>query len=584
MTLIAGLFSRHAHTPIPDAVCNELAGEISRHSQDRVEIFRDPRACIAKVDIGAFGEPAWLSIDGSVTAVAGCPLIDGATDAEHVRGPDTEAVHRCAREGNWELLAQTRGVFSAAHYSPAPARLILATDRLGVRPVFVWVGDDLVAFASQLRVLEALSVVPKVMDVRGVTEIVGLGYPLADRTPYSGIVLLHASEVLSVTDDGVVRHIYWRWDDVSQSSHDVDELAAEGYERFEGAVRQRLGGDRTTAAFLSGGLDSRAVVAQLRRDGARVYTFNFGLPGALDDVLGADFARQIGAIHERAARELTDPQWSAMMSSCWGATQRQADHPAEHPGLVWSGDGGSVSLGHVYLTEQLVKMLRAGDREGAIRTFLERQGASVPKRLLNRRIAGLLEPVLHEGIREELERLRGSDPGRCFHLFLMLNDQRRHLANHFETIDLHRLEFQLPFFDGLFLETVLSTPLDACLGHRFYMKWLSHFQPEVTSIAWQAYPRHVPCPLPMPAGATYQWDQKQIARLRSARRRQAIERGQRVLAAADFPAAILERSYLRLTTLLYKLGIREYGWVMRAAHNYYAFYTASGGRYSLPEA
>ena len=42
--------------------------------------------------------------------------------------------------------------------------------------------------------------------------------------------------------------------------------------------------------------------------------------------------------------------------------------------------------------------------------------------------------------------------------------------------------------------------------------------------------------------------------------------------------------YLRLTALLYQLGIRDYSWVMRAAHNYYSFYTASGGRYRLPEA
>ena len=585
MTLIAGLFSRHAHTPIPDAACNELTREISRYAQDRVEIFRDPRVCIVKVDIGAFGEPAWLSTEGSVTAVAGCPLIGGATGAANVRSLDTATVHSCARDGKWELLAQARGVFSAAHYSAAPTRLVLVSDRLGVRPMFMWVGDNLVAFASQLRVLEAMSVVPKEMDVRGVTEIVGFGFPLANRTPYSGISLLQAGEAVCVTDKEVTRHTYWRWDDVPPSTRDVDKLAKEAYDLFEDAVRIRLGGDRSTAAFLSGGLDSRAVVAQLRQNDARVYTFNFGMPGTLDDVLGAEFARLSGTIHETAKNpEPIDPQWSAMMSSSWNAAQREITEAAEHPGLVWSGDGGSVCLGHVYLNERLVKMLRAGDRDGGIQAFLKHHGMSVPKRLLIPRVARLLEPVLREGIREELERLRGSDPGRQFHIFLMLNDQHRHLANHFETIDLHRLEFQLPFFDGLFLETVLSTPLDACLGHRFYMKWLGHFVSGVTSVPWQAYPGHVPCLLPMPAGATYQWEKRHIALGHSARKRQAIERGRRVLKSADFPEAILEPLYLHVTALLYQLGIRDYSWVMRAAHNYYSYYAASGGRFRLPEA
>jgi len=68
-------------------------------------------------------------------------------------------------------------------------------DKLGIRPLYFWADDDVIVFASALRILEELPLVPKQMDLRAVTELVGLGAPLADRTPYSGISLLRAARL-----------------------------------------------------------------------------------------------------------------------------------------------------------------------------------------------------------------------------------------------------------------------------------------------------------------------------------------------------------------------------------------------------
>src|SRR5262249_31039903 len=158
----------------------------------------------------------------------------------------------------------------------------------------------------------------------------------------------------------------------------------------------------------------------------------------------------------------------------------------------------------------------------------------------------------------ELEQFRCDDPGRNFYLFLMQNDQRRKLSNHFENIDLHRLEFQLPFFDGGFLGAVMATPLDLCLNHRLYTKWLYLFSDEVTDVPWQSYPNHEPCPLPVPKTLSYQWDEKHYARERAAQGRIQFKAALELLSAADFPAEILSKTNLRLATFLHASGWRNY--------------------------
>jgi hypothetical protein len=109
------------------------------------------------------------------------------------------------------------------------------------------------------------------------------------------------------------------------------------------------------------------------------------------------------------------------------------------------------------------------------------------------------------GIEEELARLTCEDRGRAFHLFLMLNDQRRHLADLFENIDLGRLELEMPFYDSDFLELVIAGPVNdfpepSLLHGMAEAVWGSR---HVGSLASVPGPRALP--LPVPAGLQYQW-------------------------------------------------------------------------------
>lgn len=578
MTIVAGILSRRPDQPLSDKACKTLLGSLSRNHNEGVQEFRTQHVCLAKLDIGAFGVPAYhLSREGSIAILTGEPLFGNELRG---RNFDLELLHENCLRNRWEILRQSSGVYSAVIYQPDRNLLTLLVDKLGIRPLYYWLGAEYVVFASALRILEDLPLVPKKMDVRGVSELVGLGAPLADRTPYADVSLMKPGEVIQVENQIVNRRRYWRFDDVEPSTASVEDLSKKTYEQFVCAINRRIKDDSATLAYLSGGLDSRCVVAALANKQIRLHTFNFAIEGTQDEIFGNRFAKQINSIHTSVSRPpgklVLD--FSSLMSEAWSASPRKREWPPEHSKLVWSGEGGSVGLGHVHLSQPIIDSEREGDVDRAIETFLQQEGFRLPVRLFSGELQSAACRLLHESIHEELEGIRCNDLGRRFYLFLMFNDQRRKLFRHFENIDSHRLELQLPFFDSDFVASILQVPIDRCLNHKFYTKFLSHFDPVLVSIPWQTYPGHDPCPLPLPQELSYQWGDKHLAFERKLRRRALMDQASSILAAKDFPGSLLRKRSLMIAAWANYLGLRDYEYVIEAAHIYHSYWQSCEGR------
>lgn len=588
MTLIAGILSRKAQ-PLPELVCASLERSLSRNPTDKVGVFKDHRSYFVKLDIGVFGESGSI-VDsaGALSLMTGEPLL--ATQDERAsssRHHDLIAIHDQCLKNNWNVLREADGTFCMVHYQPQSGALALIADKLGVRPLYYWLDDDLIIFASALRILEECPAVPKKMDLRTVTEMVGLDTPLANRTPYADIYLLKPAEVLEITDLKTSRHCYWRWDDIEVSADPEPARLAAVFRNFQSAVNRRIGSDKATAAYLSGGLDSRCVVAALDQSGVQLHTVNFARAGTQDYYFGNQFAARIGSIHQSLPKEQGDrvPDYSSLMARAieeFDGKFIQGDQfSADRPRLVWSGEGGSCLLGHVHQSESIVGLLRAGRVDDAIEEYLQIEQIHVPPKLFRTGVLNDTRDVIKQRIREELDQLHASDPGRNFYLFLALNDQRRKLRSHFENIDLHRLEFQLPFFDGQFVLSIIQTKLDWCLRHRFYLKWLSSFPPIVTEIPWQSYPGHEPCPLGVPLDLGYQWDEGYQAQEETSQNHRVVKQASELLRAADFPHRILNRRNLRLAAWVHSRGWRDYRYTILAAQTYYDYAKKCEGEFTL---
>lgn len=555
MSLMAGVIRRRPESPSEESIARQLRSALSRLHDSRVEVMRGDRHCFFKCDFGAFGAPGvWRSADGSVSLVCGDPLMTHNVIGNRLE--DLKALHGELDRGNTASLRETRGTFTLAHFDAASTSLTLAVDRIGIRPLYFWISRDHVVFASALRILEAVAEVPRDMDVQGVTEEAAFGFPLGDRTPYSSCKLLRSGEVLIAGPSTVTRSLYARWDEIALSTESEEARAKRVYEAFSLAVRRRLRDDSSAFSFLTGGLDSRCIVSELRRQGASLYSFCFGQDGSQDLIFAAQFAEVIGSVHRRVPVPLP------------GA----APYPSpdvlpldvQRTRMVWGGDGGSVGLGHVYLTSSMIESTRSGDIPAAIRAFCEHNHVRVPSRILAR---GMPDPdsLVHSAMEEELMAMHCEDPGRALFLFLLHNDQRRHLSKHFENLDLHQWELHLPFFDSDVLSAIIATPIDFCLGHHLYNRVLRCFPPTTMSVPWQAYPDHEPCPLPIAPHLRYQWRAQDDNPRHQQVRRELLANARRMLRAPRFPAALLDRRSVRAAYWLTRFGIRDYQYVLGVA-------------------
>jgi hypothetical protein len=163
----------------------------------------------------------------------------------------------------------------------------------------------------------------------------------------------------------------------------------------------------------------------------------------------------------------------------------------------------------------------------------------------------------------------------------MQHDQRRHLGLHFEDVDLHRLEFHLPFYDADVITLVAAAPADYGVGHRLYNAALPYFPEMVSAVAWQTYPGHEPCPIPLPQDAIDQWGDRQRDIARRERRAGILRQAIRLIRASEFPAAILERRYVAAAGLLHWLGRGDYSYVMDYANSFSQFYRVAEGQWRL---
>ena len=589
MSTMTGILSRTSTHRVPEDLFRELCNSLNKHGKGKLIEHRSDQFCVAKIDLGIFPSPGF-HVDpttGMVSAIVGEPYLVTTKETEiSNREKDLICLHEAFKIEQWDILRNACGIFSIAHYNPTTNVFTLATDKLGIRPVYVWYNEKFLVFSTLLRVLEEVSFIPKTMDALAVAQMIRLGYPLGRRTPYADIDMFESAEQLTIKNGERKSRIYHQWDDESKLDISNFDLPQEVQKRFVTAIKRRLKGQMQGIAFLSGGLDSRCVVSALRELNVDVHSYGFSLPATQDDVFAHLFAKRTGCNHHSIGRKeramlLHQGQWSFAISDAIAIGYDKGIHHKTR-NAVWSGDGGSVSVGFVYFERTFNVLLQQGHIKQAIDLHLLHNFSSISKHVLSSKVTDQILAATTKGIETELDKIKCNDPIRRFNLYLMKNDQRRHLVGHFETIDQHGIELILPFFDSNFLDLILRLPTEQCLAHRFYHLWLREMHPSVTAVPWQTYPGHEACPVPAPQKLGYQWD-KQHAK-KTINKKYTLQRGVEILREKKFPHSLLNKFAFRLFHLTYRLGLRNSNWALETMEKYIRYSKMTSGRYTINSA
>ena len=276
----------------------------------------------------------------------------------HSDHSDTEVLVHGYEEWGTELPLRLNGMFAFAIWDKARSRLFLARDRFGEKPLFFSKAPRCFAFASELSSLRCHPQVDTTLDVRSLQKLFGYGFFPGSRTPYRNISKLPGGHWLlfDLKSDQVTLRRYWKFSlqpDASLLARKDEDLADELDGLLTQAVKRRLISDVPIGLFLSGGINSSAVLAAATRlmDPAQVRTFTVGFNEASFDE--TEYARRVAGIlgtqHEVRKLDLDQardvfPKLLSQMSEPLGdssilPTYLLSEFTRKHVTVALSGDG-----------------------------------------------------------------------------------------------------------------------------------------------------------------------------------------------------------------------------------------------------
>jgi asparagine synthase (glutamine-hydrolysing) len=493
-----------------------LAGEI-RLDGHRADVAAVDRMAATMADRGPDGSGSWASgrvalahrrlkiID--LSAASGQPIVDSASGITGVfngciynyvelreelsaKGHrffshgDSEVVLKAYAEWGESFVEHLIGMFAVAIVERDTNRVVLARDRLGIKPLYIAESADTVRFASTLPALLAGGGIDTSIDTVALAHYMSFHSVVPPpRTILAGVRKLPPATVRVYEPDGTHRdHRYWDAQFVRDADHNdwtevdwQDALA----ESLSTAVRRRMVSDVPVGVLLSGGLDSSLVVALLAEQGQTgLSTFSIGFESVggregdefrYSDVIADRFATDHHRIlipHtdllpplEAAVQAMAEP----MVSHDAVAFYLLSEAVARHLKVVQSGQGADEILGGYHWYPPLAGVPREEAVDTYAKAFFDRDTAGLA-RVLNPDYLAVGDPA------REFVAAHMSAPGaqtavdaalRIDTEVMLVDDPVKRVDN---MTMAHGLEARVPFLDHEFVELAASCPPDLKLA------------------------------------------------------------------------------------------------------------------------
>ncbi len=182
---------------------------------------------------------------------------------------DTEVIIHAYEEFGLDFVSHLNGQFAIAIWDNRTKNLILARDRVGIRPLFYSVlSDNTILFGSEMKAIFAYPGINKEIDVAGINQLFTLWVNVPPRTPFKNINELPAGHLLKISQNHIQKIKYWKLS--YPDANNYDERPIKYYteninELLYNSVTRRLRSDVPVASYLSGGIDSSIISALVKK-------------------------------------------------------------------------------------------------------------------------------------------------------------------------------------------------------------------------------------------------------------------------------------------------------------------------------
>ena len=300
---------------------------------------------------------------------------------------DAEVVLHLYEQDATTFVSDLRGMFAFALWDAHTQRLTLACDRFGIKPLYYSRLGDGLMFASELGALLASGLIDEEIDLEGLLQYFSLTCIPAPRTINRKVSKLSPAEMLTWSrGNGLQRSQYWEFPHIGEvPSGSLDDLRRRLREELRGAVQSHMVSDVPIGAFLSGGMDSGAVVALMSEvSSVPVKTFTIAFPDRAHDesAMARMLADRFGTEHHELTAEPATVDTIPLLARHFGEpfgdssalpTYLVSRLASEHVKVVLSGDGGDES----FLGYTTFKGMRMALKVSRLPAWLRRASSSL---------------------------------------------------------------------------------------------------------------------------------------------------------------------------------------------------------------
>lgn len=386
---IVGIYDTRGRRDVDEALLRRMNDSQHHRGPDEGGVHREPGVGLGHrrlsiIDLSTGQQPLYNE-DHSVVIVFNGEIYNFQSLAKELATlghtfrthSDTEVIVHAWEQWGEDCVKRFRGMFAFAIHDRNRDTLFLARDRLGKKPLYyAWLPDGQLVFGSELKALLAHPGVPRTLDPRAIEDYFGYGYIPDPKTILRGVAKLAPAHTLLVHrgDKSAKQREYWDVKFEVDNTLRESDAAAELIERFREAVKIRLISEVPLGAFLSGGVDSSAVVAMmagLSAEPVNTCSISFGDPRFNETPYAQKVAKRYHTRHRVEQVEPDDFGLVAKLARLYDEpfadssalpTYRVCELARRQVTVALSGDGGDENLGgyrryrwHVY--EERVRRL-----------------------------------------------------------------------------------------------------------------------------------------------------------------------------------------------------------------------------------
>lgn len=481
-------------------ILDKMVKSLTHESWYKIDKFFRDEFEIARVHLGILNpehQPIYNE-NKSLSIFMDGEIFDYEKDKENLRqkghkfyvNNDPEFCLHLYEEHGKRFVEKLNGSFVIAILDIQKHKLSILNDRYGLRPLYYAKRDDKLVFASEVKAILEDKEFKKEINDEAVAEFFTFGQLLGNKTFFKGIEVLPPASILKWENGNISIERYWefRYDETVQN-YSEDYYVEELVKLFKQAVERRLKGDQRFGVLLSGGLDSRAILAALDNPIATLITVGFP---EIDST--PKFAKKIAEIKNfnhnilelkrdflvdfaKEAVYLTDGMFPSVHFT-WISLLTEIK---EYCDVLLFGWGVEGTLKGQFLNREI---LYAKSDEELCNTLYSRYALikdESTSSLFSTQYYDVIAHKAFQNLNKEIKKIKNKHPANKTDIFVFLNRELRLLG--MGTLHIRsRIEDREPFRDNELIDFALKIPPELRYNNHIFFKFLKRLSPELFNI------------------------------------------------------------------------------------------------------